>query len=428
MLFEDYARERVPTDKGVSGWRIGLIFIGVGLALPAFLTGATVAVGLGFYPAVVAVFISGIILSIVGMTTGVIGSRMRLSTYWITQFAFGRWGALLINFVFALTFFAWFGVSLSMFAQAIDQLVTEQFQIDLGRSAWSVIGGVMMVATAIWGFRGLDKLSLITVPLLAVLLLVTDWRAINLSSLSEIISTPGSGEMTMGVAISILVGGWMVGASILPDLSRYARRDADGALGAFLCFMPGLLLIMAAAMIPALALGEMDIIKAMVHFGWPVLSGVALTMAAWSTNDNNLYSASLSIVSAVPQIAKWQVTVIAGAFGIMLAVLGILDHFIGFLILLGVFVPPIAGIYITDYFMHRQKYDAHEMGPNGLVGIQKINVVAMVSWIVASALAFATSPKDPVGLELFQLTSIPALDGLLASAAIYFLLSRSLTK
>lgn len=38
-MINDYSREPVPENKGVSGWKIGLIYIGVGLALPAFLMG-----------------------------------------------------------------------------------------------------------------------------------------------------------------------------------------------------------------------------------------------------------------------------------------------------------------------------------------------------------------------------------------------------
>ena len=42
---------------------------------------------------------------------------------------------------------------------------------------------------------------------------------------------------------------------------------------------------------------------------------------------------------------------VSGAVGTGLAMLGITDHFIEFLEWLGVIVPPIAGIYLVDYFL-----------------------------------------------------------------------------
>lgn len=105
---QDYARSAVPDNQRVSGWYIGFIYIGVGLALPAFLVASTIAMGLGFYSMLLAVFVSGIILSAVGAVTGTIDARVRVSTYWLIQNAFGRWPAYLINILLVATMFGWF--------------------------------------------------------------------------------------------------------------------------------------------------------------------------------------------------------------------------------------------------------------------------------------------------------------------------------
>lgn len=416
-MLNDYAREPVPEGMGVSGWRIGLIYIGVGLALPAFLMGAGVGIALGLSQAVLATLIAGIILWATAALTGSVGVKTKLSTYMITRFAFGRYGVWPINIIMAITLFGWFGVTVAMFSQAIDALFSDQFGITLGSTIWSIIGGALMSSTAIWGFRGLDRLSLIAVPLITALLIITDWNAIQLKSFGQIVAIPGDNSMSFGVTVSIIVGAWMVGATVLPDLARYGRSRKDVMFGAFLCFIPGLLFILTAAMIPAIATGESDIIKVMTGFGWPVLSILILLAAAWSTNDNNLYSASLSLSSIVPNIVKWKITLAAGVVGTLLAVVGIMENFTSFLVLLGVFVPPVAGVFITDYILRKDYYRFENFNH-----IENVRTTGLLSWGFGSLIAFSTLPSGSYGFALFQLSTIPALDALLASAFSYLLM------
>ena len=162
-MFNDYAQVQVPPEKGVSGWHIGLIYIGIGLALPAFLLGSRVGASLGLTQGMLAIVASGVILTLVGGVTGAIGARVRLSTYMITQITFGRMGANVINLLIAATIAGWFGIIIHMFARSLDTLLIEQFSLHFGIVPWGLVGGALMTSTAVWGFKGLDKLSLLVV-------------------------------------------------------------------------------------------------------------------------------------------------------------------------------------------------------------------------------------------------------------------------
>lgn len=415
MNINDYACEPVPKGKGISGWHIGIIYIGVGLALPAFLLGSQVGASLGLVNTLLATFIAGIILAVTGSLTGSIGSKLGLSTYMLTQITFGKIGAKFISILMAITLFGWFGVTITMFAQAINSLFVEQFMLDFGITSWSILGGILMVSTAILGFKGLDKLSIIAVPLIFILLILANYFSLTIKPIEEVISSVGNNSISFGVAISMLVGGWMVGATIMPDITRYGKSTKDAILGAFLCFVPGLLLIIALSTIPALALGKTDIIDIMTSFGWPIISTIILLMAAWSSNDNNLYSASLSIASIFPKVKKWKITLIAGLIGTSLSILGIMGQFITFLILLGVFIPPVAGVYISDYFVRKKEYK-HKKIKN----LANFHYSSLVSWGAGSMVSLCTLPLSIGGFELFNITTISALDGLLCGAFLQF--------
>jgi len=410
-MLNDHEREQVPLQEGVSGWHIGLIYIGIGLALPAFLIGSEIGLSLGLNQAMLAIIASGVILTLVGGTTGAIGARLRLSTYLITQITFGKMAAKAINLLMAGVIMGWFGIVISMLAHSMDTLFIEQFSLHFGVVPWSLVGGGLMIATAVWGFKGLDKLSLVVVPLLFGLLIATNWHVLGDTDLSHILALPGDGSIPFGVTVSMMAGGFMMGATNMPDISRYGKSMKDGAIGAFLCFLPGMFVVLTLSALPALATGQMNIIDIMTGFGWPIAGTLVVVLAAWSSNDNNLYSASLSLASVTRKVEKWKITVVMGAFGTVLAILGILDGFVTFLSLLGVVIPPVAGVYVADYFVRKREYQQADVA-----GAPNFRSVAVLSWVTGSLVAFCTLPADTGGLGVVTITNISVLDGLLAGA------------
>ncbi|MEI7066067.1 cytosine permease, partial [Dickeya chrysanthemi] len=89
--------------------------------------------------------------------------------------------------------------------------------------------------------------------------------------------------------------------------------------------------------------------------------GIGLVTVIFSTlriNDINLYSSSLGIANAVEgvtgrKLSYKAITLLIGLIGTFLSVIGILDRFVDFLTLLGVFFPPIIGVMLVDYYILR---------------------------------------------------------------------------
>ena len=95
-----------------------------------------------------------------------------------------------------------------------------------------------------------------------------------------------------------------------------------------------------------------------------------------------------------------------------LALFGLTDYFIAFLVALGIVIPPIAGIYVTDYFMRGRNYDIEALERNAAVRLP-----AVAGW-VSGALAAYWSARGQV-----VLTGIPTCDSVFLSALIFALLS-----
>ena len=140
-------------------------------------------------------------------------------------------------------------------------------------------------------------------------------------------------------------------------------------------------------------------------------------LASWSSNDNNLYSASLSLTSVLEKFPKWVVTILAGLAGGAVALIGGLEQFEPFLSVLGTFIPPIAGVYVTDFFMRRNDYEGGSAKRQKLPAIRWSACFAWVGGCVISLLVLTGGVT--LGLDGFNLTSIPALDGLITSCLFY---------
>ena len=398
---EDFATAPVPEARTVNGWRVAMIVTGFNIALPGFLNGAQIAGALGLWQAVLVSALAGVILCATGCLTAVVSVRTRLTTYLLVQRSFGVSGAGLINVIMALVHFGWFGVNVSFFGDAMVAATRDVLGIEAGSFAvYVLVGGMLMAVTTIFGFRALDRLALIAVPILAVIMGVVLWLALRREGLAvEALQAPPE-PMNFGLALSTLVGSNMMTVATMPDLTRYVRSRSQAVIGMLLSFPFATPLLMFAAAATSLAMRETDIMRIIVGLGLGLPALLVLILSTWTINAANLYSASLSLAATFPRIAQWKFTLLAGACGSLLAVAGILDHFVSFLVLLGVIIPPIAAIYVIDAF-----FDVRGRGA--------LRREAVVTWLASTGIAL-------MGIAgWFTLTTVPAVDATLAATLIH---------
>jgi cytosine permease len=402
---EQFANAPVPESETVGGWRVALILIGFAISLPSFLSSAQIATALGLREAVFVGLVAGLILCAMGCLTALVSVRTRLTTYLLVQRSFGIRGAALVNIAIAFVHFGWFGVNASFFGDAMVAGTQEVLGVSGPFAAFVVIGGLLMAITTIYGFQALDRLALFAVPVLALILgavVVIAVRRYGVVSAPD--PTPPE-PMTFGIALSALIGGNMLTVAAMPDLTRYIRTARESILGMVLSFPVATPLLTLAAAIPVLATGDIDIMKLIIGFGLGVPALLVLILSTWTINSANLYSASLSLTATFPSVPQWKFTIFAGVLGSLLAVGGILDAFVSFLLLLGAIIPPIAAIYVIDAFRSNSSPTP-------------VHWPAIVTWAVSASIALLANSG------FFTLTTVPALDATLVASLIYGIWSR----
>jgi cytosine permease len=418
LMAEDSALR--PTSAAVKqNWVwLASVMIGTTICVPVFQFGAMLGSQLSFLALFLSVFAGGLLAGLMALGCGYIGQQTGLTSSLIIRQTFGRQGYLLANAAFVAACIGWFGIQTGIFANAFTQTFATLFGVNLSFVAVALVSGLLMSTTAVIGYRGLGKLSYIAVPMLLVLLV---------SPLAMLLWQQESGAIFMhqasatapsfGTVVGMVTGAYI--AAIIPDLTRFMKTRADMVKGIVVNHMlvyPLLLLL--TGTLAMLANGQ-DLMSIMLALNFGSLALVVLFFATWTTNDANVYSGAVTLNPFFPQLERWQLAAIAGTFGTIAAAFGIFEHFMSWLIMLGVVFSPIAGVMLTDYVLHPQQYTAKALGKGAALRPEPV-----AAWVLGTLVGYCVTSTSDMGAGLFSLSGIPALDSFVVAAGALLVFSK----
>jgi cytosine permease len=414
---EDYGTRPVPLEKTKTWFGMGMVIWGISVCIPAFMLGGIMAASAKLGAAIFAALIGGAILTVISLATGVIGAHTRMSTAMTSKFSFGLHGNHLMAVLLIIGTFGWFSIQLEVFGQAIQGAVKILSNDSMSIARWVpiIVGGILMISTAFIGYKAIEKLSIWVIPVLIILMLVTLFKAYSGVSMAEVAARAPASPLPFGILVSIMAGAYAVGATIQPDITRYAHSKNHAAWGMVFGMMVGfpLVVILAAIMGAGTGIGGFTDMMLKYHKGaWGIFAMFTIVFATWTTNDNNLYSAALALNAIFTGMKKWQVTLIMGVVGIILALFGLLSQFMNWLVALSVTMPPIAAILAVEFFFFRSEDFSYEKLPS----MKGIRPITYISWAAAAAFGFLTHFK------VLKLTTASVIDALIVAVVLHFVL------
>ncbi|MDB9734354.1 cytosine permease [Porticoccaceae bacterium] len=409
----EFSTEPVPDEYTVSWIRVAIIASMVAFSLPVFLAGVEIAIS--FSPLrTLEVFVVGtVILTVIGCITAAIGANTRLSSYMLNRIAFGFHGAALVNTAFAISLLGWFGVNIDLFSGAVQRLTLDIYAVSVPAWPIEIFAGLIMTVTTVFGFRAINTLSAFLVPVLIAVTAQLIVGSLTDQSLTQIMRTSSANELSFGDGVSAVVGSAIVGAVILPDITRFVRHWSGGIFVVLTSYLVIQFIVISAGGLSATALEDDDLLNIMLTLGIGWAAFAIVIFGSWVLNSLNLYSTMLSVESTAPKLNNTSLIIILGSLGTLAAFMNILNDFLSFLFYLAVIFVPVSGIIIVDYLiLRRSAY--HE---DRLLLQQKTRPKAIAAWGLGACVALMGS------WSWISITNIAALDAMIVAALAYYLLA-----
>jgi len=420
---QDFEREPVPVHLRKGWLPMALVWIAIGIDLSAMFLGAQLGAGMNLVDSLTATMIGSLILGVISALCAYVGAKTGLSTAMITRFLFGNKGAYIVSIVLGIFSLGWFGVQAGFFASNMQTAFQSLWGINLSLGLLSFIGGMLMMSTAIWGYRSIERLSVWSVPLLVIFIGIAIFAAFKSKGSAAIWEPISAAPIPMGLAISLVIGIFIVGTVLSPDIARWARTPKHAVIAAFIGFFVGNSFMTVIAIFLSRLMDTDDLTHIFIALGLGLPAIIVLTLAQWTTNTNNLYSASLGFSVVFRHIPKKIITIIAGLIATSLAVFGIYDQFLSFLTVITMFVSPIGGIYSAEYLLVDRKKFTFE----GIDRNKNWIFRSLVVWVVATLFAYMTTDA-PSGFGLFHLTYVPALDAFIFAFVVQWIVGKIMSK
>lgn len=380
----------VPTQDRQSWVSVMFIWVGSMICLPSILIGSTIISGLTFWKAIIAGIIGYIFILIITILQGMQSTDLGKPTIVVSEQTYGKTGSRYIfSSIITVSLIGWFGIQAELAGDTVTLLLKNIFNITIPTQISSLIIGILMLITAVYGFKLMKYMNFIAVPLMIIVLTGAFINALGDITFSTLSAYTPTDSISFLQAIGITVGGFIIGAVIAGDFTRFNKNRNECFKSALFGIVPaGILLIIVGAVLFVLA-GSDDLVTILLaYFPSAIMVYVMLLLATWTTNVTNAYSAGLAITTGfdLDDDQRPKMTIISGLIGTVLAVLGILDHFENFLIILTTLVTPIGGVMIADYWIiargDKEKF----------LNKEPHYTLAIYSWIIGCVPALIVTP------------------------------------
>ncbi len=409
----DYTSERVPAQARRGFWPMFFIMLGFTFFSASMWTGVDLANGLDLRGFIMVILLGGVILAAYTGALGYIGAKTGLSFDLLARRAFGAKGSYLPSAMIALTQIGWFGVGAAMFAIPAAQVLAPESKVLPYLLVLAV--GVCMTTSAYFGIKGLEIVSYVSVPLIAILGTYAMVTATVQGGGLTAIFAKSTGTLTIFSGVGLVIGSFVSGGTATPNFTRFARGNQAAIWTTVIAFFIGNTLMFCFGGVAGAFVGSNDIFWVMIELNLGVFAFLVLGANIWTTNDNALYTGALGLANITGKKKKPMV-LFAGVIG-TLAAMWLYNNFCDWLTLLNATLPAVGVILIADFFVNRKAYEGDEPAN------RPVNWAAIVGVVAGAVVGNLTGGNLVPGFTF----GIAAINNMVVAVACY-LAGRVLSK
>lgn len=403
METSDYPLSEVPNSERKGLLSTSVVLLGFTFFTATMWAGGSLGKAFSFGELMLAIVIGNLLLGLYAAALAYIACKSGLNSVLLGRFCFGERGSKLSDFILGFTQIGWYAWGTATIAIVLVKTtgLPESLEIPL-----MVLFGLAFCVTAMIGYRGLDWLSRFAVPAMLIFILISFYKGmIDIGGIAGLTGQTPTESMSFAAAITLIIGTFVSGGTQATNWSRFARSPKIAVIATLAAFFVGNGLMVLTGALGALIYQQADIVDVMLAQGFVVLAVLMLFLNLWTTQDNTIYNFAVAGCNLLRTDKRRLVTVGGAAIGTVLAVGGMYNLLIPFLILLGTFIPPIGGVIMADFWLkHKGAYP--KLADTRLPAFNW-------SGLIAYALGSAAAYFSPL---------LPPLVGVLAAALSYGIL------
>ena len=335
-------------EKRTGLWTNGVIWFGVAVSVSEIEAGieigAEAAPGSLWFPLVLGHIVGGLFLFAVGL----IGARIRQNAMETTASVYGSYGSKFFASLNLFQLVAWIAV---LNAQGATVLAGLHLPI-----SFPLTCVVLAVLIALWVFVGLRRFAKVTTVVMAVLTVLLAALTIKLFGTSTPSGTQAAAGHSLGfwsifeISMALPLSWLPVISDYTKDVEKPVRATAVSAIAytiaSFWMYFIGL-------EIASAGVGN-DIAQAILLAGLGIPGIIIVVLSTVTTNFLAANSAGESAKAIVHKLNPKITGVVVSAISAVLAISGIMDHYISFLYLIASVFAPMAAVLLVSFFFDKQ--------------------------------------------------------------------------
>ncbi|PAU74482.1 cytosine permease [Halomonas salipaludis] len=390
MKTSDYPLSAVPASRRKGLLSTTMVLLGFTFFTATMWAGGSLGTAFTFAELLWVITIGNLLLGGYAAALAYIACRSGLNSVLMGRFCFGELGSKLSDLLLGFTQIGWYAWGTATIAVILVQTTNLPGWMEI---PLMVVFGMAFCITAMIGYRGLDWLSRFAVPAMLLFILISLYTGMHdIGGLTGLLGQTSTGSMSFAAAVTVIIGTFVSGGTQATNWSRFARSPKIAVIATLAAFCVGNGLMVLTGALGALIYQQADIVDVMLAQGFVVLAVLMLFLNIWTTQDNTIYNFAVAGCNLLRTPRRRLVTVVGAAIGTLLAVGGMYDLLIPYLVLLGTFIPPIGGVIMADFWLrHKGRYPSLESAD-----LPAFHWVGLLAYALGSLAAYLSPLLPPL--------------------------------
>lgn len=330
-----------------------VIWFGVAISVSEIQAGIQIAsassIGSVWVPLILGHIIGGILL----FSVGLIGARLRVNAMESIKSTFGNYGSKFFAILNVLQLIAWVAV---LNAQGAMALIGLNLEI-----AFPIICMILAVLVALWVYIGLKRSSKVTTIIMMLLTILLILLSVKLFAVKSYQPLPvaNASALTFWNIFEISIAMPVSWLPVISDYTKDVKKPVKAtAISAIAYTIASLWMYFIG--IEIVGIGTLDISQAILIAGLGIQGVLILVLSTVTTNFLATNSAGESAKAIFNRLDPKIAGVIVSFLSALLAISGIMNHYISFLYLITSVFAPMAAVLIVSFYCgneHNERKD-----------------------------------------------------------------------